>query len=76
MLAPGSVRNWATTEDDEYVRLVKKELHMHLNEQRGRILKGLSPYGVGGLNRTDIEDWSQRNPDLAISATDLHSREY
>jgi hypothetical protein len=66
-LMPGSVRNWATTRDDEYIKQVKREMYTHLKEQRILLLKGVDPYGVGGcLNRADLADWNRRNPNFAI----------
>ena len=66
-LAPGSVCNWATADDDKYIKQVRRELYTHLKEQRIRLVKGLNPWGVGGgLTRADLEDWNRRNPNFAV----------
>jgi hypothetical protein len=66
-LAPGSIRNWATAEDDEYIKQLYKDLHATLERQRKLLLRGLDAYQVGpGPMRGDLEDWNPRNPNFAI----------
>ena len=66
-LAPGSVRNWATAEDDEYIKEIKRDLQLQLRRQKQQLCMGCNPYGVGcGVTITDVKDWNRRNPNFAI----------
>ena len=71
-LAPGSVRNWATAEDDEYIRMIKHDLQIQLRRQKQLLYVGCNPYGVGGATIKDVKDWNRRNPEFAISTNTIH----
>ena len=68
ILAEGSVCNWATADDDKYIKQVKRELYAQLRRQRVDLIKGLSPYGVGSFpTREYLEEWNRVNPNFAIN---------
>lgn len=66
-LAPGSVRNWATAEDEAYIKKIRQELRIQLRRQKQYLEMGCNPYGVGGgISINDLKDWNRRNPNFAI----------
>ena len=71
VLAPGSVRNWASADDDLYIKQVKEELRASLQLRRESLVRGLSCNVGSHTTRAELDEWNHKHPNCAIPRTEF-----